>query len=77
MSERILTVSGVSQYTDLQGKYVQVPFIKLQGKWVEKLGFTVGSKVIVFKGAGELTIKLLKEEASQLEGLESLIENIT
>jgi hypothetical protein len=62
MYQRILTVSGASQYMDLYGRYVKVPFVKLQGKWVQKLGFTVGSKVLVLKGDGEITIKLLKEE---------------
>ena len=50
MGSRVLTVSGVWTHTTEGGKNVKVPFIRLQGKWVEKLGFEVGSKVMVSKG---------------------------
>ena len=65
MGSRILTVSGVWTRIPIGKENVKVPFIRLQGKWVEKLGFKVGSKVMVSKGAGELTIRLLKEDLGQ------------
>ena len=36
--------------------YVYVPEIKLEGKWLEKLGFELGGEVIVKQQKGKLTI---------------------
>ncbi len=38
-----------------------VPLIRLQGAWLEKLGFTTGSKLKVSEQEGQLTITLIKE----------------
>ena len=36
------------------------PFLKLTGKWLEKLGFTIGSKIKVYEGKDMLL--LIKEK---------------
>ncbi len=61
MNTRILTVSGVSPYVDSKGSYVQVPIVRLQGKWFQKLGFHIGSKVKVYECDKAIVIKLLKD----------------
>jgi toxic protein SymE len=42
--------------------YVHVPEIKLEGKWLEKLGFELGGEVIVKQQKGKLTITPKKRE---------------
>ena len=37
-------------------RHVTVPEIKLEGKWLEKLGFELGGEVIVKQQKGKLTI---------------------
>ncbi len=44
---RILKITGFSSHTNSEGACVVVPSIRLQGKWLEKLGFTIGSRVLV------------------------------
>ena len=40
----------------------QIPQIRIQGKWLEKLGFREGKKILVQEKYGELTIKLVHIE---------------
>ena len=37
------------------------PFIRLQGRWLERLGFAVGDKVSVTAGEGVIVIAPAKE----------------
>lgn len=62
MSSRIITVYGTTPYANVNGMLVEVPSIRIQGKWVEGLGFGIGSKIEVCEGKGEITIKLLQEK---------------
>ncbi len=39
-------------------KYITIPSIKLEGKWLEKLGFTEGKMVFVKQEKNKLTIIL-------------------
>jgi toxic protein SymE len=41
------------------------PAIRLQGEWLEKLGFTIGSRVLVHENYGELVIKLLHPQVCE------------
>jgi formylmethanofuran dehydrogenase subunit D len=50
MTERKLTVS----YMPGDGKHY--PMIRLQGKWLEELGFKVGDRVVVSANAGGIVI---------------------
>jgi toxic protein SymE len=45
------------------GNYVHVPEIKLEGKWLEKLGFELGGEVMVKQQKGKLTITPKKRES--------------
>ena len=64
MYKRVLKVSSLSTHTDSRGHYVDVPAIRIQGRWVEKLGFETGKKVMVYEKPEEITLKLLKEDGS-------------
>ena len=44
------------------GNYVHVPEIKLEGKWLQKLGFELGGEVMVKQQKGKLTITPKKRE---------------
>jgi len=56
---RKLTVSRAFQYrSNPLSKDREAPFIRVQGKWLETLGFTAGSKVEIVEKPGELTIRL-------------------
>ena len=61
MNTRIITVSGISPYSDSKGRFVQIPLVRLQGKWIEKLGFHTGSKIKVYENNGEIILTLVKE----------------
>ena len=64
-SERILTVSLISTTNSYNyGRRVtNVPYIRLQGKWLEKLGFNIGDKIAVFADDDEqLRLKVVKAE---------------
>lgn len=61
MVSKVLKVYPVSNYVDVHGKFVVIPQIRLQGKWVEKLGFTVGSKLMLLADEGIIVLKSLKE----------------
>jgi hypothetical protein len=50
--KRILTVS--SAYVNNQ----QIPQIRIQGKWLNDLGFSIRCKVEVTERKGEITIRL-------------------
>ena len=61
---RILTVSTIyvtNQY-NYGRKATNVPFIRLQGKWLEKSGFNIGDKIsVVAGGENVLTLKVLRD----------------
>ena len=54
MSSRMLTVSGFYPNSSLK----PVPAVRVQGKWLENIGFCVGCKVEIYESTGEITIKL-------------------
>ena len=57
--ERQLTVSMVSTYKQNDFRHiVNVPYIRLSGKWLEQSGFNMGDKIIVAKTPEGLLIKL-------------------
>lgn len=61
MVSKVLRVYPFSGYTNVAGKIVTVPQIRLQGKWVEKLGFTVHSKFMLLANDGIIILKSVKE----------------
>lgn len=65
---RRLTVSRTLLYRNAQLQDVEAPFIRVQGKWLEALGFTAGSRVEITCQPGELTIRLTEEDGSHGKG---------
>ena len=61
MLSKVLTVYPTSNYTNVYGRAVTIPQIRLQGRWVEKLGFTVDSKFKIFANDGVIILKSMKE----------------
>ena len=57
MATRVLTVSGFSP--SFRKEY---PFIRLQGKWLESLGFGIGKKITVEERQDELVLKVVSEK---------------
>lgn len=57
---RKLTVSQVYLYRNAKSQDVEAPFIRVQGKWLEALGFVAGCKVEVVEKPGEITIRLVE-----------------
>ena len=57
MKERKLTIN----YLYTNGNKKPYPFIRLQRRWLEKLGFAVGDKVNVAAGEGLIVIVPVKE----------------
>ena len=56
MMERKLTVG----YVPGDGKHY--PMIRLQGKWLEELGFSVGDRVVVMACEGRIVIVREEED---------------
>jgi len=56
-NSRILTV----YYTYLNGKN-RLPLIRLQGKWLQDLGFQSGDKIVIEEHNGALVIKAVADE---------------
>ncbi|MEW9702977.1 SymE family type I addiction module toxin [Paenibacillus sp. SI8] len=57
---RKLTVSRAFLYRNTKFQVVEAPAIRVQGKWLEALGFLSGCKVEVLEKHGEITIRLLE-----------------
>jgi len=63
MNTRFLTISGALPYADKKGRFVLVPLIRLQGKWLEGLGFCSGSKIQVLEQENKIIIEVVKEDS--------------
>ena len=42
--------------------YTQVPKIQMEGKWLEELGFSIGSTIVVENDDGSIRIRQMTEE---------------
>lgn len=62
MDSRILTVSGL--FVSPSSKSA-VPAVRLQGKWLSRLGFNIGDKVIVYEGWQAAVITPAKKAAEK------------
>ena len=60
MKSKSMKVAYTSRYT--QKKPCTVPQIKMEGKWLEELGFSVGATVMVEYEEGSIRIRPLTEE---------------
>lgn len=61
MKSKLLTVTYASGFTNNE-----IPSIRLQGKWLESIGFKTGNKIIVEMYEGKLIIKDFNTEESRL-----------
>ncbi|MCT4687468.1 SymE family type I addiction module toxin [Vallitalea sp.] len=61
MNLRPLTVSCITNYLGVKKDFSTYPVIRLQGKWLEKLGFNIGDKVHVIEEKEQLIIKIKKD----------------
>lgn len=61
-SSRILTV----YYTYLNNGKDRWPLIRLQGKWLQDLGFQSGNKITIEEHSGTLLIKAVSDEGKKL-----------
>lgn len=57
MSSRVLTVSGL--YTNPSSRK-PVPAVRVQGKWLEQIGFRIGDRVEIYEANQEIVIRLAK-----------------
>jgi toxic protein SymE len=57
--ERSIAVGSVSQNRS-SNRYVEVPALKLTGKWLQESGFKYGSQVKIKVEKNKLTITLVK-----------------
>ena len=64
MKERSLTIS----YSYGPNNEKPYPFIRLQGRWLERLGFPIGAKVIIAADNGILVIIPAQEGEKQERG---------
>jgi len=61
MVSKVLKVYPASGHTNFYGRTVTVPQIRLQGFWVDQLGFTVDSKFKLFANDGVIILKAIRE----------------
>jgi hypothetical protein len=59
MSSRVLTVSGL--YTSPYSTK-PVPSVRVQGKWLEQIGFRIGDRVEIDEDKEVVTIRLVKDK---------------
>ena len=59
MNSRVLTISGL--YTSPSSRK-PVPAVRVQGKWLENIGFRIGDKVEIYEDTETITIRLAKEQ---------------
>ena len=60
MSQRKLTIYYMSAYDRKEA-----PLIRLQGRWLQELGFEIGKRISVEEKQGELVLKLMPEEKDE------------
>ena len=60
MSSRVLTVTGMYPGPS---STKPVPAVRVQGKWLEQIGFRIGDKVEICEDREVLTIRLVKDKA--------------
>lgn len=63
MVSKVLKVYESSGSANAAGKIIAVPQVRLQGKWVEDLGFTAGSRFRLLADNGIIILKILAKEA--------------
>ena len=60
MKQKNIKVAYTSRCTD--GSYTQVPKIQMEGRWLEELGFSIGSTIVVEYDESSIRIRHMTEE---------------
>ena len=60
MKQKNIKVAYTSRCTG--GSYTQVPKIQMEGRWLEELGFSIGSTVVVEYDESSIRIRRMTEE---------------
>ena len=60
MKQKNIKVAYTSRNTG--GSYTQVPKIQMEGRWLEELGFSIGSTIVVEYDEGSIHIRQMTEE---------------
>jgi hypothetical protein len=60
MKVRLVTIGSINS----GGK--EVPYLRLSGQWLAKIGFRFGKKAIIREQPGQLTIQIVTFEESEL-----------
>ena len=60
MKQKIIKVAYAGRISG--NTYTEVPKIKMEGRWLEELGFSIGSAIVVAYGEGFLHIRTMTEE---------------
>lgn len=70
MNPRHLTISG--RYPESRARTASpyapgtpMPFLRLQGRWLDQAGFAVGAQVRVEVGRGRLVVEVIRPENNQ------------
>lgn len=59
---RLFTIARSFDESARRGRGAYVPMIRLRGRWLQKLGFRRGDRIVVEERRGELVVKLAREE---------------
>ena len=60
MNTKNIKVVYTSRYS--HGSYAPVPQVQMEGRWLEELGFSIGTPLIVEYGEGSIHIRTLTAE---------------
>ena len=60
MKQKNIKVAYTSRCTG--GSYTQVPKIQMEGRWLEELGFSIGSTIVVEYDDSSIRIRQMTEE---------------
>lgn len=60
--QRMFTIAKSFDEKAHEGAGRSVPMIRMRGRWLQRLGFRKGDRIVVEERRGELVVKLAREE---------------
>lgn len=57
--EKLRKKKVYTKFRSQNNNYITIPEIRLEGKWLKKLGFTEGKQIVIKQEVNKLTITLL------------------
>ncbi len=70
MKTKNIKVAYTTRYP--QSGFTTVPKIQMEGRWLEELGFSIGSTIVVEYGEGSIRIRPLTEEEAAIRKQQEL-----